>query len=89
MKKHSVLRAALLAVFVFGAYEFVRRGLWMELFRLREFAFLEYGESLLAFVSAYIAILAMWAAVTHYLSKAVKALSAKRHRKPIEGRITQ
>lgn len=77
----ALLRVALLAVFAFGAYEFVRRGLWMELFRLREFAFLEYGESLVAFVSAYVAILAMWAAVTHYLSKVLKTLTSK-HRNP-------
>ncbi|MDD2648498.1 MAG: DUF4405 domain-containing protein [Eubacteriales bacterium] len=68
-------RIVLIAVCAFGAYQFIERGLWMELFRLREFAFLDYGESLLFFSASYIAILALWAAISHYGQKAVKALS--------------
>lgn len=70
-------RLVLLAVCVFGAYQFINRGLWMELLRLREFAFLDYGESLLYFAASYIAILALWAAISHYGQMAVKALSRK------------
>lgn len=67
-------RVVLAAVFAFGAYQFVARGLWMELFMLREFAFLDYGEPLAFFFASYAAILAAWAAVTHYLNKAIKVI---------------
>ena len=70
-------RIVLTVVCAFGVYQFINRGLWMELFRLREFAFLDYGESLLYFAASYIAILALWAAVSHYGQKAVKALTRK------------
>ena len=66
-------RVVLTAAFIFGAYQFMTRGLWMELFMLRDFAFLPYGEPLLLFIASYLCILAMWAAVTHYLSKALRA----------------
>lgn len=72
-----VARVALLAVCAFGAYEFITRGLWMELFALREFAFLDYGETLLTFLAAYIAILALWVAISHYLSKALRRRARK------------
>ena len=68
-------RVVLLMVCAFGAYQFVARGLWMELFSLREFAFLDYGESLWFFAASYIAILALWVAISHYGQKALKALT--------------
>lgn len=68
----AALYALLALVTGFGAYQFVHRGLWMELFRLREFAFLNYNETLPYFFLSYIAILALWAAVSYYLSKLLK-----------------
>lgn len=70
-------RAVLGVACVFGAVQFVNRGLWMELFCLREFAFLDYGEPLLFFAASYIAILTLWAAISHYGRKAVKLLVGK------------
>lgn len=46
----------------YGLYEFVRRGLWMDLFMMREFAFFDYGESFEAFFVSYLAMLVAWAA---------------------------
>ena len=46
----------------YGLYEFVRRGLWMDLLMMREFAFFDYGESFEAFFVSYLAMLVAWAA---------------------------
>ena len=78
-----VARLALAAAFIFGAYQFIARGLWMELFMLRDFAFLPYGEPLLLFIASYLCILAMWAAVTHYLGKALRAVGRRDAKKGI------
>lgn len=67
-------RAVLAAAFVFGAYQFAARGLWMELFMLRDFAFLPYGEPLTLFAASYLCILAMWAAAAHYLGRLVRRM---------------
>lgn len=69
-----VARVALALACAFGLYQFIARGLWMELFMLREFAFLDYGEPLAFFFASYIAILTMWSAVTHYGGKALTRL---------------
>ena len=76
-------RICLAAAFIFGAYQFIARGLWMELFMLRDFAFLPYGEPPLLFVASYLCILAMWAAVTHYLGKALRAAGHRGAKKGI------
>ena len=65
------LRVALTAVCFFGAYEFIARELWMEMFMLREFAFLDYSETLPAFLTAYVAILTLWTTLSYYLNKVV------------------
>ncbi|MDD3409589.1 MAG: DUF4405 domain-containing protein [Eubacteriales bacterium] len=65
-------RIALLLFAAFGVYEFVTRELWMELFSLREFAFLEYGETLPLFFASYVAILAVWAACSYYLNRLLR-----------------
>ncbi len=69
-------RVVLAVVCAFGVYQFIARGLWMELFSLREFAFLDYGESLFFFAISYIAILTLWAALSHYGQMAVKRLAS-------------
>ena len=63
-------RLVLACVIAFGAWEFATRGLWMELFMLREFAFLEYGEPLVVFFASYAAVLCVWAALSYYMGKA-------------------
>ena len=65
-------RLVLAATVAFGLWEFATRGLWMELFMLREFAFLEYGEPLAVFFSSYAAVLCVWAALSYYLGKALR-----------------
>lgn len=65
-------RLVLAATVAFGLWEFATRGLWMELFMLREFAFLEYGEPLAVFFASYAAVLCVWVAVSYYLGKAFR-----------------
>ena len=76
-------RICLASAFIFGAYQFIARGLWMELFMLRDFAFLPYGEPPLLFVASFLCILAMWAAVTHYLGKTLRAAGHRGAKKGI------
>ena len=54
-------RLVLACVIAFGAWEFATRGLWMELFILRESAFLAYGEPLAVSFASYAAVLCLWA----------------------------
>ena len=56
-------RLVLVCVIAFGAWEFATRGLWMELFILRESAFLAYEEPLAIFFASYAAILFLWVAL--------------------------
>lgn len=65
-------RLVLAVTVAFGLWEFATRGLWMELFMLREFAFLEYGEPLAVFFSSYAAVLCVWAALSYYIGKALR-----------------
>lgn len=74
-------RLLLLAVAVYGAAQFISRGLYMELLMLREFAFLEYGEALWVFFASYAAVLILWGAVAYYLNRLLIYLSARRRRK--------
>lgn len=67
-------RLVLVCVIAFGAWEFETRGLWMELFMLREFAFLEYGEPLAVFFASYAAVLYVWAALSYFLKKLLQKL---------------
>lgn len=71
-------RILLLATAAFGAYEFIARGLYMEMFMLREFAFLAYGESLGAFVAAYVAVWVAWGAASCALNRLLRRLNGKR-----------
>ena len=73
----AALYVLLALVIGFGTYQFIHRGLWMELFRLREFAFLDYNEKLPYFYLSYIAILAVWAAVSYYLNQLLKTRKNK------------
>lgn len=75
-------RILLAGIAIFGAYEFISRGLWMEMFMLREFAFLEYGESLPVFFASYAAILAAWGMLSCFLSRVLG------HRKTQRGEET-
>lgn len=61
----AACRLLALAVALYGAYEFIRRELWMELFMLREFAFLDYGEPLARFFLSYLSIMMAWAMLMH------------------------
>ena len=74
----GVARILLLGMIGFGVYEFAARGLYMELFRLREFAFLAYGESLAAFVVAYIAVWTALGAASYALNRLLRQLNGKR-----------
>ncbi len=65
-------RLAAALVFAYGAYEFIARELYMDLFMLREFAFLDYGEPLIGFIAAYAAITAAWALLSYTISCALR-----------------
>ncbi len=69
-------RLVLVCVIAFGAWEFATRGLWMELFMLREFVFLEYGEPLAVFFASYAAVLYVWAALSYFLKKLLQKLQS-------------
>lgn len=69
-------RLVLACVIAFGAWEFATRGLWMELFMLREFAFLEYGEPLAVSFASYAAVLCVWAALAYFLRKLLRKLQS-------------
>ena len=71
-------RLVLACVIAFGASEFATRGLWMELFILREFAFLAYGEPLAIFFASYAAILFLWVALAYFLRKLLRNCRALR-----------
>ena len=71
-KRVWLARLVLVATVAFGLWEFATRGLWMELFMLREFAFLEYGEPLAVFFASYAAVLCVWAALSYYIGKALR-----------------
>lgn len=70
-------RIALALIFAFGVYQFIARGLYMEMFMLREFAFLDYGEPLLYFFSSYVAVVTALAAISHYISKGIKIMQRR------------
>lgn len=74
----GIMRAASLLLLLYGIYEFISRELYMELLMLREFAFLDYGESLETFFIAYTAMAAAGALVSCTLLQALKRLNAKR-----------
>ncbi len=78
----TILRALSLLLFLYGVYEFVSRELYMELLMLREFAFLEYGESLGTFFTAYAAMVAAGALISYALLHALKRMKAKRKETP-------
>lgn len=73
-----IARAAALAVFAYGGYEFISRGLYMEMLMLREFAFLDYGESLGTFFTAYLAIAAAGALISYSISQAIRLAGRKK-----------
>lgn len=71
-------RILLLGIGALGVYEFIARGLYMEMLMLREFAFLAYGESLGTFVVAYVAVWVAWGAVSNALNRLLRQLNGKR-----------
>ena len=73
-----IARILLLGIGALGVYEFIARGLYMEMFLLREFAFLAYGESLGTFAVAYIAVWVVWGAVSCALNRLLRPLNGKR-----------
>lgn len=74
----GILRAMSLLLFLYGIYEFISRELYMELLMLREFAFLDYGESLGTFFTAYAAMVVSGALISYALLQALKRMRAKR-----------
>lgn len=72
------MRAVSRCCFLYGIYEFISRELYMELLMLREFAFLDYGESLGTFFTAYAAMVAAGALISYTLLQALKRIKAKR-----------
>ena len=74
-------RLAAVLIFAYGAYVFFARELYMELFMLREFAFLDYGEPLIAFFADYAAITAAWALLSYALSRAFQKINERKRGK--------
>lgn len=71
-----VFRAVAAAICAFGLYVFITRSMWEELFLLTEFKWFDYEKSLLVYMLENTAMLTLFAAIGHYLKKAMQKLSA-------------
>mgnify|MGYP004633944125 CR=1 FL=1 len=60
----KVILAAIDVAALFGTYQFVHRQLYMELFMLREFAFLDYGEPFALFMLSYLSMFILFAVLS-------------------------
>lgn len=72
------LRAAAAAIAVYGAYAFVQREVGSYMFLKNEFVFFNFEEPLAFFLLDYIAVMALFVFIGHYLKELLKRHSRKR-----------
>lgn len=65
-------RGAAFLTAVYGAYAFVKRGIWEYMVLKNQFVFFDFDEPLIFFIADYIAVLALFIWCGHYLSKWAK-----------------
>lgn len=70
-------RVAAVMLSVYGLYAFISRGLWEDMFLIREYPFFDYEEPAMFFFTDYLAVLALFACVAY---EALKVLTKKRRR---------
>ena len=78
--KLIVLRILLVLVCAYGVYAFIVRGVAGYLFLRQQFFFLDLERGYILFAVDYLAILVLFAAVSHYLGKILLALGKKNPR---------
>ena len=78
--KRLVLRCALALVCVYGAYAFAVRGIAGYLFLRRQFFFLDLAHGYLLFFADYVAMLVLFAALSHYAGRCLLALTKRKHK---------
>ncbi|MDE6351400.1 MAG: endonuclease [Treponemataceae bacterium] len=79
-KKTLALRIALALVCVYGAYAFVRRGVWEYLFLRRHFFFLDVESGYALFAADYVAMLVLFVAAAHYVGRVLVRLANRTRR---------
>jgi len=72
------LAAALTAVACWGAYQFLRRGLWDYMTLKTQFVYFDYGEPRLLFFVSYLAIVACFAWIGRAVKKLLRRLGGGR-----------
>lgn len=78
-----VFRAVVLAVCVYGVYNFYVRKLWEELLLLTEFKWFDYEKTVMLYLTESCAIMILFASVSYYAKKLI-LLIKKKHRKTEE-----
>ena len=72
-------RIALLGIYLYGIYAFIRRELPMYMFRQTMFAFFDFSEPILFFLLDYLAIMVLFAALGYGVGRLVKQLSKQKN----------
>lgn len=85
-KKRSVIfwimRAAALAVSVYGAVCFIKADIFSYMFLKNEFAFFDFEKSALSVFAEYIAMMTLWIFIGHYTAKGLGKLGTIKRKEP-------
>lgn len=77
-KLRWIARTAAMAVAVYGAYAFVKRGIADYMLMRVHFVFFDYEEPVLLFLLDYLAAMGLFVFIGHYVGKALKYTAGKR-----------
>ena len=77
-KRRWIARTAAMAVAVYGAYAFVKRGIADYMLMRVHFVFFDYEEPVLLFLLDYLAAMGLFVFIGHYVGKALKYTAGKR-----------
>ncbi len=81
LARKVIFRVLLALVCGYGVYAFIVRGIGKYLFLRQQFFFLDLERGYLLFAVDYLAILVLFAAASHYLSKALLAIPKRKRSK--------
>ena len=73
-----LLRIAAALVAVYGAYAFLVRGFTEYMFLRTQFVFYDFGEPLPLFFKDYLAVMALFVCIGHYLAKGIAGYSKRK-----------
>ena len=65
-------RIIFISIAVYGVYAFIHRGFWGYMSGKTMFAFFDFGESRIVFITDYLAVMTLFAVMGNYLSKLLK-----------------